>query len=376
MQLRVQVAGILLVMLAAPGLMQLGAAAPCYPAMFVFGDSLADTGNGVLSGNAFFLRTAQKPYGETVPGNPFRRFSDGLLLIDFLAMRLGLPLLNPFLDKTANFNMGVNYAVSGATADRVSKYITRFILPLTPYSLDVQLSWHLALTASGPSPQKPNADAYKDGLYVVEIGGNDYLSALNALVPNSPSKVISTFVPAVISKIGTTTEALYANGARHFLFISIPPLGCSPSILSGNPTGPKDSNGCLQEFNAISVAHGMQLFSLVNGLRSKHSDATFAFLDYYGAFYQTLAASASLGFTDTLDACCGAGPKAPNRYDRASFCSASSIGSSDTLCPDPNVFFTWDGIHFTHKLNSEISRLTFEKGSFLDPPNAFAACGP
>ncbi|KAI5076683.1 hypothetical protein GOP47_0008748 [Adiantum capillus-veneris] len=50
--------------------LQQGAAAPCYPAIFVFGDSLSDTDNGVLTANPFFLRTAQRPYGETVPGNP------------------------------------------------------------------------------------------------------------------------------------------------------------------------------------------------------------------------------------------------------------------------------------------------------------------
>ncbi|KAH7428313.1 hypothetical protein KP509_10G086500 [Ceratopteris richardii] len=60
------------------------ATAPCYPALFVFGDSLSDTGNGNLTGNIFFTRTSSRPYGETVPGYPFDRFSDGLLLVDFL----------------------------------------------------------------------------------------------------------------------------------------------------------------------------------------------------------------------------------------------------------------------------------------------------
>ncbi|KAI5075743.1 hypothetical protein GOP47_0009819 [Adiantum capillus-veneris] len=111
------------------------AALPCFPAVFVFGDSLSDTGNGVLSGN---VRTAQPPYGETVPGSPARRFSDGLLLVDFLATRVGLPLLNPSLDETASFATGANYAVAGATADSAAKYATtKFIAPVTPYSLDV-----------------------------------------------------------------------------------------------------------------------------------------------------------------------------------------------------------------------------------------------
>ncbi|KAH7430682.1 hypothetical protein KP509_08G009000 [Ceratopteris richardii] len=56
----------------------------CYPALFVFGDSLSDTCNSNLTGNSFFKRTTEAPYGETVPGFPFNRFSDGLHLVDFL----------------------------------------------------------------------------------------------------------------------------------------------------------------------------------------------------------------------------------------------------------------------------------------------------
>ncbi|MCO5560591.1 hypothetical protein L7F22_014206 [Adiantum nelumboides] len=351
-------------------------AAPCYPAIFVFGDSLSDTGNGVLSANPFFLRTAQPPYGETVPGNPDKRFSDGRLLVDFLATRVGLPLLKPSLDPTANFNTGVNYAVSGATADRASKYVTtKFILPLTPLSLDVQVTWHLALKASILGPQKPSADAFSNGLYVLEIGGNDYIGALTAAIPTPPATIISSFVPAVISKIRNATEVLYASGAKKFLYISITPLGCSPSLLSPNPTLPRDSNGCIIDFNAISDAHGAQLLALVNDLRSLHPDATFTLLDYNGAYTQVLTNSASLGFTNTLDACCGSA-SSPNRFNTLTFCSVTSNTATNTLCPNPNVFLNWDGIHFTHKFNTEIARLTFQTGAFLNPSNAFATCTP
>ena len=62
------------------------AAAPCcYPALFVFGDSLSDTGNCYYSGNLVLCqRTNEYPYGETYPGAPSKRFSDGRLIVDFL----------------------------------------------------------------------------------------------------------------------------------------------------------------------------------------------------------------------------------------------------------------------------------------------------
>ncbi|KAI5075745.1 hypothetical protein GOP47_0009821 [Adiantum capillus-veneris] len=53
-------------------------------------------------------------------------------------------------------------------------------------------------------------------------------------------------------------------------------------------------------------------------------------------------------------------PTVPYRYNRALSCSVTSTTTTSTLCQDPNVFLNWDGIHFTHKFNTEISKLTFE----------------
>ena len=64
------------------------------PAIFVFGDSLSDTGNCALSQTpsdiAFCNRTRDLPYGETFPRHGFLRFSDGLLIVDWLCMFLNL----------------------------------------------------------------------------------------------------------------------------------------------------------------------------------------------------------------------------------------------------------------------------------------------
>ncbi|MCO5597063.1 hypothetical protein L7F22_051137 [Adiantum nelumboides] len=357
-------------------MLQLGAmAAPCYPAVFSFGDSLSDTGNGVITGNIDFQRTALRPYGETDPGSPAKRFSDGRLLVDFLATRVGLPFLNPSLDLTASFSTGANYAVSGATDENALTFaVTRLIVPQTPFFLDVQVSLHLKLQASAPSPKKPSADAFSNGLYVIEFGGNDYSGALANPLLYSPAKVIGSFVPAVISKIRNGTEVLYASGARQFLFIGVPPIGCIPAALSAFKSNARDGNGCIPELNAISDAHASQLLSTVNDLRSRHADATFTFLDFSGAYIDVLQASAALGFSNTLDACCGAGPSAPNRFNRIVFCSVASTIATSTLCPDPNVFFSWDGIHPTNRLNSLISQRTFGSGAFLKPSNPFATC--
>lgn len=122
----------------------------------------------------------------------------------FSASYIGLPLLKPSLDASANFSKGVSYAVFGATAEDVPYLNSRLIFPLTTLSLDVQIGWHLALKGSIASSSKPTSNAYNNGLYVLEFGGNDYTTALQT--GYSPSYVNTTFVPLVIDKIRNATE--------------------------------------------------------------------------------------------------------------------------------------------------------------------------
>ena len=62
-------------------------------ALFVFGDSFADTGNhrpkatNLHQGFANITNEAwHNPYGCTFPGRPAGRFSDGLVVTDYIGM--------------------------------------------------------------------------------------------------------------------------------------------------------------------------------------------------------------------------------------------------------------------------------------------------
>ncbi|MCO5559232.1 hypothetical protein L7F22_012827 [Adiantum nelumboides] len=251
-----------------------------YPAIFVFGDSLSDTGNGYISGSIFGARTAQLPYGETFPGYPAGRYSDGHVLVDLLAIHLGLPLLKPYLNSSADFGGGVNYAVGGATALNTPFLQTFDIYPATNLSLEVQISWHLDTYAKAKSSNE-NSAAFAEGLYIIEIGGNDYMHAYYAEYP--PSFVISTIIPLVIQEIHNAVETLLSTGAKHFFFVSITPLGCSPAMLT-NFDGVKDDYGCLEEYNYASYQHGVHVQEEMASLRVLYPDATFGFMNMYGAY--------------------------------------------------------------------------------------------
>ncbi|KAK9934623.1 hypothetical protein M0R45_021760 [Rubus argutus] len=64
-----------------------------FPAIFNFGDSNSDTG-----GLSAAFGQAPYPNGETFFRTPSGRYSDGRLIIDFIAESLRLPHLSAFLD--------------------------------------------------------------------------------------------------------------------------------------------------------------------------------------------------------------------------------------------------------------------------------------
>ncbi|MCO5548583.1 hypothetical protein L7F22_002043 [Adiantum nelumboides] len=103
-----------------------------FPAIFNFGDSTSDTG-GIHVSFPFRTLSEHFPYGETFFHRPVNRYSDGRLLIDFIAQGLGKNFLSPYLQSVdSNFTQGANFASSGATA--------RSTFFISPFSLNVQVN--------------------------------------------------------------------------------------------------------------------------------------------------------------------------------------------------------------------------------------------
>ncbi|XP_072962592.1 acetylajmalan esterase-like [Typha angustifolia] len=163
---------------------------------------MADTGNLLIEGvkNGSFAGVANLPYGETAFGQATGRCSDGLLMIDYIARDLGLPLLNPYLDKQANFDNGVNFAVAGATALDRSFFAQEATLPpFTSSSLGVQFGWFKDYLKTICSSQEDCALVINNALFFVgEIGSNDYIYAL---VARQTIKEVHQMIPVVVQKI-------------------------------------------------------------------------------------------------------------------------------------------------------------------------------
>ncbi|KAG6499969.1 GDSL esterase/lipase At5g45910-like [Zingiber officinale] len=125
----------------------------CFSAIFSFGDSLQDTGNFA---HAFFNTTVSRPpWGNTYFHRPTGRFSDGRLIIDFIAERVGLPLVQPYL-AGGDFSKGANFAFAGATALSQND-LGRFGVHTTGWlrknTLHAQIRWFQKLLQSHSSFQ-------------------------------------------------------------------------------------------------------------------------------------------------------------------------------------------------------------------------------
>lgn len=180
--------------------------------IYAFGDSYTDTGNThSATGPSSFNYVSNPPYGNTFFHHPTNRYSDGRLVIDFVAESLSLPFLPPYRDLKADKTYGVNFAVAGSTAIRHRFFVKNNItLNVTPQSLQTQLTWfNRFLESKGcvnstSTPQQCEA-LFSDALFWVgEIGANDYAYSFASTVsPNTIQRLATRSFTGFLQVIST-----------------------------------------------------------------------------------------------------------------------------------------------------------------------------
>ncbi|XP_064991782.1 GDSL esterase/lipase At1g28570-like isoform X2 [Musa acuminata AAA Group] len=305
----------------------------CYSSIFSFGDSLADTGNILASDGDSAGAVSRLPYGETYFHRPTGRYSDGRLIIDFIAQAMGVPLLRPYLGggSDEDFRHGANFAVGGATALNSSFFRDKKIdVSWTEYSLQVQIAWFKQLLRSTPSVSEPSI--LGNSLFLVgEIGGNDYN---HPFFQNRRVEEIRTFVPSVVEAISSAITDLIKLGAKKLVVPGNLPIGCVPVYLTQFQTQKLDDydakTGCIRWLNEFSQYHNRLLQDEIERVRGLHPNATIAYADYYESAMRLFESPKQFGFKEPLSACCvGCG------------------GPSAKLCSDPSSYASWDGLHLT-----------------------------
>ncbi|CAE6067695.1 unnamed protein product [Arabidopsis arenosa] len=356
----------------------------CYfPAIFNFGDSNSDTG-----GLSAAFGQAPYPNGRTFFHSPSGRFSDGRLIIDFIATELGLPFLNAFLDSIgSNFSHGANFATAGSTVRPPNTTISQS--GASPISLDVQLvQFSNFLTRSqlirnrGGVFKKllPRKDYFSQALYTFDIGQNDLVTGLKLNMTNDQ---IKAYIPDVLNQYCDAIRNVYQKGGRSFWIHNTAPIGCLPYVLDRFPVPASqiDIHGCAISRNEIARYFNSELKRRVIGLRKELSEAAFTYVDIYSVKLTLITQAKNLGtfqtFFHVFDILwwlvVDTGGK--YNYNKLIKCGAKVMVEGKELvlaksCNDVSFRVSWDGIHFTetaNKLDLSANKRRGVYGSFYSP---------
>ncbi|KAK1388459.1 acetylajmalan esterase-like [Heracleum sosnowskyi] len=322
-----------------------------YDKIFQFGDSLSDTGNIVIQdANG---PSGRPPYGFSYFKQPTGRCSNGLLMIDYIAMAVGLPFLSPYLKKGADFVHGVNFAVASSTAMSIKDLAQRNITvnrQTVNTSLNVQVDWMADYLKSYCKPGPDCAQKLNYSLFMMgETGGNDMNAAVSG---NKTVKEIKSLVPAIVETIMQATRRIIKFGARNIVIPGNLPIGCMPMNLAtsgSNNSTIFDKNHCIKKLNRLANFYNDHLKGEIVRLKKENPKLIIVYGDLFNAVEWLLPRAPYLGFQqkELLKACCGQGGDY-NFGGFGKFCGVPGVPA----CKNPNAHLSWDGIHPTQEANN------------------------
>ncbi|XP_057842639.1 GDSL esterase/lipase 6-like [Cryptomeria japonica] len=323
------------------------------PAMFVFGDSLADAGTNNFLPNCT-TRADFSPYGVSFFPNPTGRFTNGLTVFDFIATHLELPFVPPYRElpsyyQQAIFSHGANFASAGSgllDSTGSEKKIVNFsdqISKFEEFSRRVRKKSHL-----------------RNSLYCISIGGNDIHAHYNG-----PSLNLSDaqFVTLLVGTHGQYIQRLYRAGARKFLILDISALGCTP--IARFTYNFQYQGKCAEPGNILAQKYNVALKNLVDHLNGKLHEVNIMLFNSYDYLTNMIRNGKAFGFSETKSACCGSGLFRAN-------VSYGQTSPPDLYCNDPDAYLFWDAVHPTQRAYSIFSKEIWGgNSSVMHPINLF-----
>jgi outer membrane lipase/esterase len=234
------------------------ASASLFSNVYVFGDSLLDTGN---------VYTATG--GTTPPSPPYfnGRWSNGPLAVDIFAAAYGVNPLLPSLLGGTNFAWGGARAVStpDSSVPDVPDQVGQFIFAL------------------GGSQADPNA------VYVLDGGGNDIIPALQSATPD-------LVLQAALKGIQDSIAALLNAGARNILLYNVPDVGATPVLQGFGAAAQAGATFLTMQFNQGLAAIEM-------GFDAMGSGVNVSIVDLFALNAAAIANPGAYGFTNVTDPC-------------------------------------------------------------------------
>ncbi|XP_065017230.1 GDSL esterase/lipase At5g08460-like [Musa acuminata AAA Group] len=268
---------------------------PLVPALFVLGDSIVDSGTNNYLGT--LARADRPPYGRDFDTHR----PTGRIIVDYLAVRLGLPFVPPFLGRSGKIEdmiHGVNYA-SAASG----------IL----FSSDSDLGQHISLSQQIQQVsdtfqqfelslgEEATADLISKSVFYVSIGSNDFIHYY--LQNTSSAQVL--YLPWEFNQLLVTTlkqalKSLYDKTVRRVVLTGLAPIGCTPHYLWLSAS---ENGECVDAINNVVMEFNYAMRYMVHEL----PNATFTFCDAFEGSMDILTNRQLYGFQTVTDACCGLG---------------------------------------------------------------------
>ncbi|QLE59083.1 SGNH/GDSL hydrolase family protein [Nostoc sp. TCL26-01] len=285
-------------------MLPLKASAASISGLYVFGDSLSDTGNTFnITGGVF------DPKKAIPPSPPYKlgRFSDGPVWVDYVGEKLGLtptPItsLLPNLDVSQPIakpfpTQGINFSIGGASSGEGNAIVPDVPLP----GVLQQVFAFQGLLQVNQQTLDPHA------LYAVWGGANDYLFP-QFLDPNKPQPY---------TNISQAVSTLAAIGAKNILVFNLSDLGKLPAAkLDGR--NPAALTQATQDFNS-NLAQNLAAIR-------QNQKVNIIEIDIYSLFKRAEQNPSEFGFENVTDSCLAQFPICAN---------------------DQSKYFFWDDFHPT-----------------------------
>ncbi|KAJ3671841.1 hypothetical protein LUZ60_007920 [Juncus effusus] len=312
------------------------------PAMFVFGDSLADVGNNNNLTVPIQDRSNHDSYGIDLPnGVSTGRFTNGLNAVDFAAKYLMIknapPAYLTVKDNVDQMLKGVNFASAGSG-----------ILDSTgPGTLSMAMQIKYFEKVVEALKKKMGEDKAKRlirrSVFMIVMGSNDmfeYYYKTGAQDKNARNKFPGDLARMFIFR---HIMALQKLGMKKVYITGLGPLGCVPFFRT------KTKNGdCLEELNETAKQYNMVAKrTLVQTCLKMPGFVKYSFLDAYGIAKTMMKTPWLFGIHDIRDACCGGGK----------FYAEQGCNGNASICKDRSSYFFWDQFHPTETSAKIAARL-------------------
>ncbi len=279
-----------------------------FSAVYIFGDSLSDTGN-----------LASAPgQGDFPPPFFENRVSNGPIAVETLAALLGLEA-NASFHLLGTAAQGTNYAVAGARAGGIG-----------PIDLSSQVGAFM-LNHSNEAPA--------DALYVVFIGGSDVRDVLD-----DEEMEAQEILNQAVAAIAVNVEMLADVGAANFLVANVPDIGGIPETQRRaesemQPMLPEIATRRTEVFNEVLEQEVVRLRVEIG--------VQIALVNLFDINREVLDNATAYGLTNLVDPC---------------FLGFDSVPMFHLECDNGaniDTFAFFDAIHPTKPVHERIGRILF-----------------